>query len=353
MTVCDILDALFAAYQGQGKLAPAWRFDIAERAVYSPRSLTTQYQESDLAFAERLMLEEGLFYYFEHTGDASSPSLGSHTLVIADHNGAFAPNVQSAVNFTQPGAVMKVDSIDRWRTEWRQQTNAIEMGSWDYRSLDQRPVAAYGDASGATLLGRDAPGAYACASREQGQRIAVRQLQALQAGKEVHVGAGTVRTLSPGTTFSLHGHALFDAAGGDERHFLIVRTVHLMHNNLSADLQASIMERLSTCPLAMAIGKEQDSSLHQAAGIAERPLYRNRIYAIRRSVPYRATGADQHGRLLHPRPTVAGQQTAIVVGPPGAVIHTDRDHRIKVQFHWQRGTLSHSRLPHPHADSHT
>ncbi|WP_413465171.1 contractile injection system protein, VgrG/Pvc8 family [Janthinobacterium rivuli] len=76
MTVCDILDALFAAYQGQGKLAPAWRFDIAERAVYSPRSLTTQYQESDLAFAERLMLEEGLFYYFEHTGDASSPSLG-------------------------------------------------------------------------------------------------------------------------------------------------------------------------------------------------------------------------------------------------------------------------------------
>lgn len=219
MTVCDILDALFAAYQGQGKLAPAWRFDIAERAVYSPRSLTTQYQESDLAFAERLMLEEGLFYYFEHTGDASSPSLGSHTLVIADHNGAFAPNVQSAVNFTQPGAVMKVDSIDRWRTEWRQQTNAIEMGSWDYRSLDQRPVAAYGDASGATLLSRDAPGAYAYASREQGQRIAVRQLQALQAGKEVHVGAGTVRTLSPGTTFSLHGHALFDAAGGDERHF--------------------------------------------------------------------------------------------------------------------------------------
>ncbi|MGK5056737.1 type VI secretion system Vgr family protein [Janthinobacterium sp. LB2P49] len=353
MTVCDILDALFAAYEGQGKLAPAWRFNIAESAVYPLRSLTTQYQESDLAFAERLMLEEGLFYYFEHTGDASSPSLGSHTLVIADHNGAFSPNVQPAVNFTQPGAVMKVDSIDRWRTEWRQQTNAIEMGSWDYRSLDQRPVAAHGDASGAALLSRDAPGAYAYASREQGQRIAVRQLQALQACKEVHVGAGTVRTLSPGTTFTLHGHALFDAASDDERDFLIVRTVHLMHNNLSADLQASITQRLSAGLLAMAIGKELDSGLHQMAGIAELPLYRNRIDAIRSSVPYRATGADQHGRLLHPRPTVAGQQTAIVVGPSGAVIHTDRDHRIKVQFHWQRGTLSHSRLPHPHTDSHT
>jgi uncharacterized protein (DUF2345 family) len=50
---------------------------------------------------------------------------------------------------------------------------------------------------------------------------------------------------------------------------------------------------------------------------------------------------------------VQGQQTAIVVGPPGAPIHTDRDHRIKVQFHWQRGTASHSRLEHPEPDGHT
>jgi uncharacterized protein (DUF2345 family) len=34
----------------------------------------------------------------------------------------------------------------------------------------------------------------------------------------------------------------------------------------------------------------------------------------------------------------------VVVGPGGAPIFTDRDHRIKVQFHWQRGDNSHSRL---------
>ena len=50
MTVFDILDAVFAAYRGQGKLAPAWRFDIIDRALYPRRSLSTQYQESDLAF---------------------------------------------------------------------------------------------------------------------------------------------------------------------------------------------------------------------------------------------------------------------------------------------------------------
>ena len=86
------------------------------------------------------MLEEGLFYYFEHEGDPDSPSRGSHTLVIADHNGAFVPNVQADVRYTQSGTVMKEDSIDRWRTEVRMQTNAIELASWDYRSRQMRPV---------------------------------------------------------------------------------------------------------------------------------------------------------------------------------------------------------------------
>jgi type VI secretion system secreted protein VgrG len=40
---------------------------------------------------------------------------------------------------------------------------------------------------------------------------------------------------------------------------------------------------------------------------------------------------------------VHGAQTAIVVGL-GAPVHTDRDHRIKLQFHWQRGSNSSHRL---------
>jgi type VI secretion system secreted protein VgrG len=129
MTVFDILDSVFSAYQGRGKLAPAWRFDILDRTIYPKRSITTQYQESDLAFAERLMYEEGLFHYFEHSGDADSPGLGSHTMVIADHNGSFKPNQQATIAYTQPGATMQQDSLDRWRTELRLQTNTIELSS--------------------------------------------------------------------------------------------------------------------------------------------------------------------------------------------------------------------------------
>ncbi len=355
MTVFDILDAVFGAYQGRGKLAPAWRFDIEDRSVYPLRSLTTQYQESDLAFAERLMSEEGLFYFYEHQGDPDSSSLGAHTMVVADHNGAFKPNAQSSVRFTQPGAVMKEDSMDRWRNELRLQTNAVALRSWDYRTLDARPVSAHGASTeGAELASSDIPGAYAYVSREHGQRIADNQVKALDAGRDVFVGAGTVRTLAPGTTFSLTGQAVHDGfEDDDERGFIITRTVHLMHNNLSADLQSDVVKRLGEGLLAASIGDEHGDSIHAVGKQqGERPLYRNRIDAIRARLPYRASRTDGHGQLLHPRPTIRGQQTAVVVGPAGAVVHTDRDHRIKVQFHWQRGAQSHSRLDHPAPDGH-
>ncbi|WP_312515219.1 type VI secretion system tip protein TssI/VgrG [Massilia sp.] len=297
------------------------------------------------------MFEEGLFYFFEHSGDPDSPSFGSHTLVIADHNGAFAPNVQSDVRFTQPGAVMREDSLDRWRTEWRVQTDAIELESWDYRSRSVRSVSSSvgGDAS---LTSRDHPGAYAYSTRKQGERIAEHQLQALQARKQVHVGAGTVRTLAPGTTFTLQGHPRF--AGGDSAAFTVVRALHMAHNNLDADVDNALTRLLGQCALRRQNDADLASSLHAVGrGTGQRPVYRNRIDAIPASVPYRASGSDGDGQLLHPRPLARGQQTGIVVGPQGAVIHTDRDHRVKVQFHWQRGDASHSRLNHPVPDGQT
>lgn len=353
----DILDTVFAPYQGQGqsRLVPAWRFDIAKRDIYPRRSLTTQYQESDLAFVLRLMSEEGLFHYYEHSA-GDGPGLGGHTLVVADHNGSFKPNAQANIDFTQPGAVMKADSLDRWRTSVVWQTNAIDMRSWDYRSRRDNQVAAHSDVpDGMRLLSCDAPGAYAYQTQAQGQRIAENQLQALEAGKEIHTAAGTVRTAAPGTTFTLRGHHLFDdAADDDARSFLVVRAVHLAYNNLSADMRASIAHELGQGALAAANEKEQAHNLHAGGKhIGERPLYRCRLDAIGRATPYRSGGMDNHGRLLHPRPTVHGQQTAIVVGPPGSVIHTDRDHRILVQMHWQRGSGSHSRLEHPAPDGHS
>lgn len=351
-TVFDILDAVFDGWSSLGKLVPDWRYDISERRAYPVRSLTCQYQESNLAFAERLMHEEGLFYYFEHHAEADSPSFGKHTLVIADHNGSFKPNEQAEVRFTQSGAVMREDSIDGWRTVSRPVAGDVSISSWDYRATDTRPVCASAPARGMQLTSRDSPGAYAYPGREQGERIANNQLQALQVSRESHTGDGTVRTLAPGTTFTLRGQAQLDRAQDDDaRTFAIVRVLHVAHNNLSTELQSTIAQALGESWLSKSLGSEGDGLHGTGTTISERPLYRNRIEAIRSNIPYRSSSVDGHGTLLHPRPTVKGQQTAIVVGPPGAVVHTDRDHRIKVQFHWQRNAgsndLSHSRLNHP------
>jgi type VI secretion system secreted protein VgrG len=348
-SVFDILDTLFGDWQAPARLVPQWRYDIADASVYPKRSLTCQYQESNQAFAERLMREEGLFYYFEHSGDPGSASLGSHTLVIADHNGSFQPNAQPAVRFTQPGAVMREDSMDRWRCEVRASVGGVAMDSWDYRTGSLRRASAADDAG---PVSRDTPGAYASHSGDHGQRIADRQLEALRAGRERFVGAGTVRTLRPGTTFALADHAVMQAGGDSD--FAVLRVVHLAHNNLGTGLRDAVAQALGESPLAASIERERNTSL-LAVGRqpGERPLYRNRIDAIRSSVPYRDADAEGHGLVLRPKPTVRGQQTAIVVGPPGAVIHTDRDHRIKIQFHWQRGAQSHSRLEHPLPDGHS
>jgi type VI secretion system VgrG family protein len=348
-SIVDIIDTVFSAYDGKGRLAPAWRFQV-DRSLYPLRSLTTQYQESDLALVRRLMSEEGLFAFFEHEGDPDGAALGAHTLVIADSNDAFTPNTQALVRFTQSGAVMLEDSIDRWRTETHLATNAVELRSWDYRARQVRAVGAAGQ-DPVELASRDVPGVYAYTSRAHGARIAERQLQALEAGKVVHVGASTVRTFTPGTTFTLAAHGAYDGAADP---FLLVRVRHLAHNNLDADTASALTRHLGHDPIAALNDEVLSASLHaRGKRIAERPVYRNSFDAIPAATPYRNSRVDGHGRLLHPRPTVQGQQTAIVVGPPGTAIHTDRDHRIKVQFHWQRGEASHSRLDHPEPDGHT
>jgi type VI secretion system secreted protein VgrG len=362
MTVLEIVESVFRDYQGQGKLQPEWKLDVLDASVYPKRSLTTQYQESDLHFITRLLTEEGLFFYVQHQGDANSPGLGSHTVVIADHNGSFTPNDNASVAFTQSGAVMPRDGVDRWRSVRRWQTDSVEIASWDYRSADTRRANAgsAADNGGNTipLASHDTPGAYANENRAQAERQANNQMQAIEARNKIFTGAGTVRTFAPGTTFTLTGHT--DHDGDDDSNFVILRVVHQARNNLDAALKSTVMQALGEVAqptgasvIPASFGEAIDAALKAAPGADAPPVYRNRIDAIRAKIPYRAAMQDSHGLVIHPKPTVAGQQSAIVVGPAGQAIHTDRDHRIKVQFHWQRGANSHSRLAHPSTDGHT
>nr|WP_315197406.1 type VI secretion system tip protein TssI/VgrG [uncultured Aquabacterium sp.] len=318
MSVLDITEAVFADHQAQGSLQPAWRIDVADREAFPRRSLCAQFNESDLAFLSRLWAEEGLFAWFEHAPDA-------HTLVLADHPGAFQDNAQSRIRYTQAGATLREDSLQHWEGVRRVGPSLLHTASWDHRQVDshhaQEQVAeAHGQPF--SLARSDQPGAYAHGSPAQAQRRARLQREALEARRKRFEGAGTVRTLAPGTTFELHDHAEHSSPGANR--FVVLSVTHTARNNLG-------------------FGGEH-------ANASDEPLYEARLQAQRAHVPVRLMPLDARGRPALSKPHVSGTQTALVVGLREPV-HTDRDGRIKVQFHWQRGAQGSHRLSPPAGDN--
>nr|HPR08280.1 type VI secretion system Vgr family protein [Denitromonas sp.] len=374
-SVVEIIDTVFDRWVGQGKLNAAWRWDLADPARFPKRGITTQYQESDLAFVRRLLAEEGLFCWFEHAADDTA-AFGLHTLVISDNNAAFTDNLQPVFRFTQPGATMRDDSVDRWHGMRRLDTAVLAAGSWDYRSLDardQHDESRIDNGSSPRLTATDDPGQYAWQDRAHGERMLRAQREALDARSKQFLGQGTVRTAAPASAFTLVEHAEHDLDPPELRHFVITEITHHARNNLSehipggagaltdsilsgADggLKPALQKAAAGTDVATQGHKTvgPDSSGHTASEHSTPPveLYRNHFRAIRSHIPWRALMTDGHGRHIHPRPTVHGTLTAVVVGP-GTPTHTDRDGRIRVQFPWQRGSHSANRFGTPEHDN--
>jgi type VI secretion system secreted protein VgrG len=354
-TVMQIIDEVFADYQAQGKLVPAWRWELADAAVYPRRSLCAQYHESDLDFVQRLMAEEGLFCWFEHAS-AEGETLGQHTLVIADHNGCFKPNVQGRARFTQSAAAsFKEDSLTRFDEARRVGPTALAAASWDYRSVGQPGAQVEGDArvsaEALPLTLRDQPGVYAYETLAQAQRLAQRHLEAVQAPAYRYQGVGSLRQAACGTTFTVADHP---SVAADDR-WVMLTVQHRARNNLTADLATSLQSLLGKLPQAFGESTQEEApkraerpSLFKGpANRSTEPLYEARLLAQDAALPVRGVPSlNERGDLVFKRPQVAGTQTAIVVGL-GEPVHTDRDGRIKIQFHWQRGAQSALRLDHP------
>lgn len=343
LSVIDIVDSVFGDYQGQGALAPLWRWEVRERDAYAKRSLTIQYRETDFAFVERLLAEEGLFYWVEHEGGEDAP--GAATIVIADHNGAFEPGPQDSIPFQRADATEKQDSIQGWRQGRAWKTNAVRLATWDYRAMQARKVSAQVEdkfANAMELADSDYPGQYLFEDGAQGERLAHNALAAQRVRQSLYEGEGTARTLAPGQRFTLTGHwGPSQGAGSD---FVVIGMRHEARNNFDESLGQAVAQALGAAGEPAAGGPAAGAP---AAGEAD--FYRNRFEAIAATLEYRPRTRDGHGARLHPRPTVHGAQTALVVGT-GDPVHTDRDHRIKIQFHWQRGSASSNRQDHPAGD---
>ncbi|MFL9885169.1 type VI secretion system tip protein VgrG [Paraburkholderia agricolaris] len=354
-SVIDISEQIFG-YHTRGAVAPAWRWALGDRSKYRKRSLTAQAGESDFDFLERLWAEEGIFYWFEHEGNADSSSFGKHTLVLADSNQRFTPDNPETIGFHQTSDGDPQGSIQHFMPARRWRIGSVVRASWDHRSLSTRPTGAR--ANGAVVPGvdRDVAGPYAFQTGSIGDQRAQQQLDAQRVAALRSEGASTRRDLRPGLRFAISQHPTLSASDA----FICLRVQHEARANIDADVHSAISQRLGTIPpmrdadtsgqgMATALQAVLGAGTHDSSRLTDGDsVYQNRFLALPATQSYRPLADAGHGARAHPVAVAQGAQTAITVGA-GNPVHTDRDHRIRVQHHAQRGQNAASREDHPYA----
>lgn len=298
----------------QNKTVPAIVQEVCQKAgftdlrlalsgTYDAREYCVQFRESDFNFVSRLLEEEGIFYYFEH-------SASKHVLVLCDDVAQLtsAPGCDS-VPFRPPSGmeVVEPNHLKVWTFQ-----KTFYAGTYSAREFDfEEPTS---ELEGTSSIARPygstrfevfdffpPPAVLTSAAVE---RVAKIRVQELQAPQMVGRGSGNAMGLATGRLFALTDHPRADL----NRRYLIKSTsIDMRNNSYFSDSPDSAGAPGNTGTTRFAIEIET---------LDARAAYR----------PARVT----------PKPLVHGLQTAWVVGPRGTEIYTDELGCIKVQFHWDR-----------------
>ncbi|ATB42604.1 hypothetical protein CYFUS_008083 [Cystobacter fuscus] len=289
---------------------------LALTQQYPKREYCVQYRESDLDFVLRLMEEEGISFYFDHSGEAEE-------LVLIDANECCVPlNTMDGLPLGIRGPeadTADTESIRAFDFSHELRTNRVVVRDFDWSRIpgdaEKQPLheedtgasselvlmERYEHQSPMTLSGYDeGAGAY---TEGDGKRQSKLRLQAHAARERQGRGSGNVIGMCPGLTFSLSGHGKAEL---DQR-YVLTRVEHF--GRAPEELTSHVLE-------------ESEAQSH-----AER--YHNRFECIPANIAFRP-------ERRRPRPRIFGVQTATVVGPADQEIYTDMHGRIKVQFHWDR-----------------
>ncbi len=287
MTVPDIIKQVF---KDQGFT------DIKDSltGTYGPWEYCVQYRETDFNFVSRLMEHEGIYYFFEHED-------GKHTLVLADSISAHTSFLKyDTINFrTGRGGVATYEAITAWSLEQEVQPAAYSLNDFNFETpksslLAKSQIHAEGSQSNFEVY--DYPGEFG--EQSDGTDYSQIRIQELHSQHEIVHGVSNARGVSTGYTFTLANSPRRD----QNRKYLVT----------SASYHLS--------------GYKYGSS---GKGGQEGELYTCQFTALDSTKPFRSA-------RVTPKPLIQGPQTAMVVGPSGEEIHTDKYGRIVVQFHWDR-----------------
>jgi type VI secretion system secreted protein VgrG len=277
-TVLEIIEEVFGKYGNAD-------FDNKCVESYSPREYCVQYRESDLDFVSRLMEEEGIFYFFQHSNEG-------HKLILADDRSAVeACEGQDIFRVEQsPDTRVDEDVITELEREHQVYTAKVTITDYDFVQPSMNLESSASDEDYEEIY--DYPGKYSKLS--DGERYASLRLQEKAAAQEVVRGVGKCRAFRSGYEFDLSEHYRADS----NQTYFLKSVWHSAHGG----------------------------GYRTSGGEAE---YSNEFECIPSSIPFRPASRT-------PKPVVQGSQTALVVGPSGEEIFTEKNGQVKVQFHWDR-----------------
>lgn len=230
--------------QNNPVFAQTFRHRAQLEKSYPKRSYCVQYRESDLAFIQRLLREEGISYYFDFTHPEAE--IGLHTVVLFDDVYNLEANTQDRIRFHRSDATETADTLTSWNSSRKIQSSVVSLASYDYKpaaSLSGRDSSYIdqGDAGlslGSTLESYDAKTLYYGENSNDMARYATLRQQALDLKSKRFHGAGSTRSLSPGTWFQLADHPLHDQDPIEQRQFIVLAQQWQAQNNLPEELKS-------------------------------------------------------------------------------------------------------------------
>ncbi len=253
------------------------------------REYCVQYRETDFNFVSRLMEEEGIFYFFEHEEN-------KHTLVLANDPAAHkpCPNQTEARYELTAGGWQDDDVIFEWNQEQEFRPGVYTATDYNFETPSSNLAASVNGKSKYEIY--DYPGEYR--KRSDGDSIVRVRLQEQEMPRVVARGTSDCRAFTAGYRFDLKDH---------------------YRNDLNQTYVLTAISHTGTQSANYASGGSNDGTI----------AYSNLFECMPVSTPFRPL-------RITPVPLVQGCQTAVVVGPGGEEIYTDKYGRVKVQFHWDR-----------------
>jgi type VI secretion system secreted protein VgrG len=279
-----------------------------EQHVYRDRKYCVQYRETDLNFVQRLLEEEGIYYFFKHTK-------GAHTMVLAD---------SATAHEAAPG----YESVPLFPKERKQ--GDVGEHFWSLK---------------------------VAGSLFQGRYTVLRGYDYTQPRpKQTQFEEKSSSELEPGQKFEDYDYPGGLSASPDAKDEAEVR--------FQTDYVANTIIEVEGDTMGLGAGALVTLRKPLTAGIDHNPfwsevdftkkfLITSAVYSI--SIDQYETGdvagADQPFKATYTlldsqtpfrpqrtvtKPRIEGPQTAIVVGSSGDEIYTDKLGRVKVQFDWDR-----------------